>query len=420
MLITGFADVLAERMRAEHTALAARWFEHLRGLLPVDAGEVFPSASLLDHIPALIVDISAYLRAPEEEAIAANTLVVEKARELGALRHDQRASLHQVLREYQLLGGVLVAFVQDEIVRLTLAPMPGECVAVVSRLHQAVDVLMQETVETFVGLYTSTIASQAERLEQFTRMATHEWRQPLGSLQFAVSLLRQADLDASRTQRTVEVMDRNVAHLVEMTRKLERLARIDVAGDNAVVQEVSVAAVATEAARQLREMANARCVEISVAKDLPSLTIDVGRLELVLVNLLSNAIKYSDSKKPQRIVDVSGEMLGTGECKIIVHDNGIGIPVERLSTIFDRFSRAHAERDDVYGVTGVGLGLAIVADCVRTLGGRIEVESEEDRGTTFVVTLPSTPATAHSGVVNASSEVVSASSQPDDTGAGSP
>src|SRR5574341_795673 len=157
MITTGFADTVAERISAEHALLAARWFARLRDLLPVDANEVFPSDKLLDHIPSLIVDISDYLKAPEEQAIAANTLVVEKARELGALRHEQRASLHQVLREYQLLGGILTRFVQDEVVRLVLTPPPDECMAVASRLHQAVALLQQETVETFVRLYTQTI-----------------------------------------------------------------------------------------------------------------------------------------------------------------------------------------------------------------------------------------------------------------------
>src|ERR1044072_8857635 len=107
MIITDFGDLIAERMRAEHRTLAARWFSRLLDLLPVEAREVFPTESLLDHIPALILEIAGYLRAPED-AIVANTTILEKARELGALRHSQRASLHQVLREYQLLSGVLV------------------------------------------------------------------------------------------------------------------------------------------------------------------------------------------------------------------------------------------------------------------------------------------------------------------------
>src|SRR5688572_33480786 len=122
MVTTGFAEVIAARIAAEHAMLAARWFARLHDLLPVGAQDVFPSDQLLDHIPTLIVDIGEYLKAPQEQAIAANTCVVEKARELGTLRHQQRASLHQVLREYQLLGGILVRYVQDETIRLMLSP----------------------------------------------------------------------------------------------------------------------------------------------------------------------------------------------------------------------------------------------------------------------------------------------------------
>src|SRR5678815_4594035 len=134
MILTAFGDVIAERMRVEHRALATRWFERLLDLLPVDAREIFPTESLLDHVPALIVEISAYLRHPEEAAIAANTAILDKARELGSLRHAQRASLHQVLREYQVLSGVLVTFVMEEMTRLGIVPPPDETALVVSRL----------------------------------------------------------------------------------------------------------------------------------------------------------------------------------------------------------------------------------------------------------------------------------------------
>ena len=390
MLTTRFAESVADRVREEHASLAARWFERLRDLLPVDATEVFPTASLLDHIPALIVDISGYLRSPAVEAIAASTLVVEKARELGTLRHQQRASLHQLLREYQLLGEVLVDFVQEEIVKSSLAPPPAACVAVVSRLHRAVDVLMQETIETFVRLYSATITDQAERLKQFTRMASHEWRQPLGALQVAVALLREPALEASEVERMLSLVERNVAHLVEMTQKLERLARMD-GRDDPVIQEVRVSMVAEQAARQLREMAEVRDVQIRVADDLPVLTIDVGRLELTFVNLLSNAVKYADPDKSPRFVEVLAGDGSEGTAQVVVRDNGIGIPADRLTSVFERFSRAHTDREDVRGVPGLGLGLSIVADCVHGMGGRVEVESSEHRGTAFLITLPKAP-----------------------------
>jgi signal transduction histidine kinase len=391
MILTEFGDVIAERIRAEHRALATRWFERLLDLLPVDAREIFPTESLLDHVPALIVEIGAYLQHPEEDAIAANTAILDKARELGSLRHTQRASLHQVLREYQVLSGVLVAFVVEEMNRLGIVPPPAETALLVSRLHQAVDVLSQATVEAFVTLYTKTIEDQRERLEQFTRMAAHEWRQPLGALQFGISLLGQAHLDPARTRRTLEIVERNVRHLIDLTQKLETVARMHNDGDNPVVQEVSSGTVAAEAARQLREMADARGVEIRVLDGLPTLTIDVGRLELTFVNLLSNGIKYSDDAKPVRWVEVSGLECADGWCRISVRDNGLGIPSDAVARIFERFTRAHAQRDDGVHVGGMGLGLSIVEDCVGAMHGRIEVESAEGVGTTFVLMLPRTP-----------------------------
>ena len=391
--LSGVAELVASRMQAEHTSLAARWFERLTALLPVDANEVFPTAALLDHVPALIVDIAKYVRAPSTQAIAANTLVLEKARELGTLRHDQRASLHQVLREYQLLAEVLVAFVQEELLRTASAPGPIDSIVVVSRLYDAVGVLMRTTVETFVGLYNQTIAEQAERLDQFTRMATHEWRQPLGSLQVALALLRDAQDSPALTVRTLDVMQRNLAHLIDLTSKIESIARMRGDSDGPSAQEVSVTAVAEEAARQLREMADARGVEIRIDTDLPVVVVDVGRLEMVFVNLLSNALKYADPDKATRFVEILNGGSTEDEVSILVRDNALGIPAARLGAIFQRFSRAHLDRPDAQRVPGLGLGLAIVEDCIRAMDGRIAVQSQERAGTTFILSLPKQPRT---------------------------
>jgi signal transduction histidine kinase len=178
-----------------------------------------------------------------------------------------------------------------------------------------------------------------------------------------------------------------------MTYKLERLARID-DSDNPSLQDVSITAVATESARQLREMADARNVTILVAEDMPSLVVDVGRLELTLVNLLSNAIKYCDPSKPACTVEISARGLEDGTCEICISDNGLGIPADRISQIFRRFTRVHTDREELAAVSGVGLGLSIVDDCVIAMNGTITVESTEGLGTMFCMTLPPTPAVA--------------------------
>src|ERR1700759_3705734 len=96
-----FAGIVSQRVAAERHALAERWLLRLNEILTVDANDVFPSNQLLDHIPTLIQEIAAYLGAPDDEEIAANTIVIEKARELGLLRHQQQASVHQLLKEYE-------------------------------------------------------------------------------------------------------------------------------------------------------------------------------------------------------------------------------------------------------------------------------------------------------------------------------
>ena len=154
--IGGFGHQLGVRMREEHESLATRWLDRLNELLPVAASDVFPTRALLDHIPALIQEIAAYLGQEEVDEFAANTFVLDKARELGELRYEQRASVHQLLREYRVLSAILVTFVEEEAGRFDLIP-PSEVIAVLRRISQAVAVLQQTTVETFIAKYTAQI-----------------------------------------------------------------------------------------------------------------------------------------------------------------------------------------------------------------------------------------------------------------------
>jgi signal transduction histidine kinase len=128
-------------------------------------------------------------------------------------------------------------------------------------------------------------------------------------------------------------------------------------------------------------------VELRTSGDFPKLYLDTGALELVLMNLISNAIKYSDPAKTQRLVEVTSH-VSDRDYELSVADNGLGIPAEARATVFERFTRAHAALDEQLGVEGTGLGLSIVDECVKSLGGRIVVDSEEGVGTTFRITLP--------------------------------
>jgi signal transduction histidine kinase len=379
-------------MAADQRNLARRWLARLTELLPVEAHDVFPSDELLDHIPTIIGEIATYLRTPDEEALAANTSVITKAQQLGELRHSQQASVHQILREYSLLGSVLEAFVADVTAECAPPPAPLDCLEVVHRLERAVQTLMQVTVDTFVAAYTATITRQTEQLTGFNRMVSHELRNPLGTVHHAVGVLARApdeDLIAMRP-RLVTLLQRNLARMTELLRSLESLTRAQITTNAPSVQVVELQAVASEAARQLAEMAAARGVTITVANDLPTTSTDTARLELALLNLLSNAIKYSDPSKADRWVEVAADPShADGRFVLVVRDNGLGIPPDALPDLLHRrFFRAHAHRDQELGVDGTGLGLSIVQECVAALGGEVTVASEEGAGTTVRLIFP--------------------------------
>src|SRR4051794_37555867 len=151
-----YQALIAARIAAERLTLSARWLSRLRELLTVSANDVFPSEQLLDHIPSLVDELAGYLAAPADHAIAANAAVMDKARELGLLRHAQHASAHQLLHEYEILGEILESFLVEETARLPRQPTVAECFAVHRRLTGAVRVLMRTTVDTFIGEYTAT------------------------------------------------------------------------------------------------------------------------------------------------------------------------------------------------------------------------------------------------------------------------
>jgi signal transduction histidine kinase len=388
---TDFRAVIASRIDAADRALASRWLEGLERLVPVAPDDIFPGEQLLGHAPSLIRELAAFLRAPAQDAVAANAVVTARATELGRLRHAQRASVHQVLQEYRTLRTVIAGYIEEEIARLRLAPTPDEVIDVMNRLEAAVDVLLHTTINTFIAEYTEAITRHTSQLEGFNRMVSHELRQPLGTLQFAVKRLSAADTwaDPPKRGQILATVERNVTRISDTLNKLLELSRSGNAADNALVQRIDLSSLTNDIVAQLREMADARGVEMRVANSLPAVTIDVARLELVLVNLISNAIKYSDPNKPLRFVEIGSAASERPDiCTITVRDSGIGIAEADLHSIFARFYRGHANRDRELGTSGLGLGLAIVADCIDALKGDIRVESQLGEGTTFFLELP--------------------------------
>lgn len=383
-----FRSLLAGRLRAESRSLSETWLKTVVRLLSLESDEVFPGDALLDHIPSLIAEIAADLEAPERNEVSVSSVVVNKARELGALRYAQGGSIHQILREYDVLADVLEEFALTSIRGTEPPPAPPEVAVVIGRILRAVRVLMRATVDTFIERYGETIGEQRSRLVGFNRIVGHELRNPIGTLKIAWSLLRD-EIDADETperRKLVGLISRSVERFATTLRRLDAIS--DEAGDDTDlphIQRVDLSVTARNVFDQLGEMAGAAGVDLRVASGLPSLTVDLARLELALLNLVSNSIKYRDSAKRSRFVEIGADVGDS--ITLHVRDNGIGIPDDRIDRIFERYFRAHEERDAELGVGGDGLGLAIVADCVRAMEGHIDVESREGEGTVFHVHL---------------------------------
>jgi signal transduction histidine kinase len=388
-----FGIAIGLRIDDSRQLLASRWLEELKRVVPVAENEIFPGDELLGQMPALIRELATFLKAPAEEAIAANAVVTARATELGHLRHSQHASLHQVLREYRALRVTVGEFIKEEVARSRLEPTVGEVIDLMNRFETVIDVLLRTTVDTFVAEYTETITQHAARLESFNRMVTHELRQPTGVLLFGAKLLQSIDpvIARARHDHILVTVERSITRIDETLKKLVALSRSSVS-EPGQVQHVDLVAMVGGVVSQLKDAAEMRGVQVAVDDRLPQLEIDSVRLELIVSNLVSNAIKYSDPDKAHRFVELTAEpCVQTEMCVLAVRDNGIGMAEADLRSIFARFYRGHPERDAELGTSGLGLGLSIVADCVDALKGDIHAESILGEGTTFFLELPLAP-----------------------------
>jgi len=148
-------------------------------------------------------------------------------------------------------------------------------------------------------------------------------------------------------------------------------------------EPVDITAVIEQVLSAVRQLADTKGIQLKVdiADNLGVLQGDEGKIQSMVMNLVGNAIKFTPENGR---VTISARRAGC-ELVINVSDTGLGIPKESLSKIFDRFYRVHRPGKQI---KGTGLGLAIVKEIVNMHGGRIEVESELDKGSTFTVFLP--------------------------------
>jgi PAS domain S-box-containing protein len=224
------------------------------------------------------------------------------------------------------------------------------------------------------------IAAKNQELESFVYTISHDLRAPLVSMDGFYSLLKRESQDqlGEQGQHYLERIRANVAHMNTLVTELLELSRIGrVVGPE---EEIDVGLLLREIEKGLVLKLEQEGVEFIVQQPLPAVRGDRGRIRQVFANLIENAVKFRSLERGLRIEVGCEEERGF--YRFHVRDNGIGILPQYQEQIFEPFRQLDR------GIDGVGMGLALVKRIVEHHGGRLWVESELGKGSTFYFTIP--------------------------------
>ena len=232
--------------------------------------------------------------------------------------------------------------------------------------------------------------TELRRLEQvrteFVANVSHELRTPLTAIQgYLETLLAGALEEREHAQRFLEIAFRHTERLGRLLNDLTDLSNIELGKVSLRLAPVRVSEVVAEVIDIVNPKATAGRVGLVTDVRPPDLTIhaDHDRLAQILINLVDNAVKYTPENG---WVTVRARALDDGRVELMIRDTGVGIPRADLPRITERFYRVDKARSRELG--GTGLGLAIVKHLVLAHGGELQIESEQEEGTTVRVALP--------------------------------
>jgi two-component system phosphate regulon sensor histidine kinase PhoR len=220
----------------------------------------------------------------------------------------------------------------------------------------------------------------------FVANVSHELRTPLSILRgYIETLLDSPETSREELSRILRVMERHSRRLDLLAGDLLTLAQLESANPHLQLGDIDLSSFFRDVIHDLeKKLANKHLhLLVDVSPDLPPIHADRTRLQEALYNLVDNAVKYSRERGEIRL----SARQRDGEIELTVSDDGIGIAKEDLPRIFERFYRADKARSPEK-VRGTGLGLAIVKHIAQLHGGRVEAESELEKGTTIRLVLP--------------------------------
>ncbi len=221
----------------------------------------------------------------------------------------------------------------------------------------------------------------------FVNNMTHELKTPITSVSVALEMIETngKNLSEEKTTRYLSAARKEVARLEHIVENVLMIARLE---NHAVKMDISALEVKPwmdQIITNFTPYLDHHHAKLNVNIEPINLVIrvDEAHFKNLILNILENGLKYNDKSKPQVDIEFS---LANNQVQITIKDNGVGIAPKEITKIFDKFYRV--PQGDVHSTKGYGLGLSYVKDIVSLHGGSIKVESELEKGSNFIITIP--------------------------------
>ena len=356
--------------------------ERLFGYEPGElAGKIIEDLVPMRYNHSHVAKREAFNKEPKARSMGNN-------RDLFALRKDKtefpvEISLSYYKKEEETL---VIAFVID----ITERKRHEENI---KRLNQELEKKVEERTkvlhEALIELENSkeqlSIALEAEKelndmKSRFVTMASHEFRTPLSTILSSVSLVNKYNEGDEKISKHVQRIKSAVTNMTLILNDFLSAEKLEEGKVFVRKEMVAIEPLAMEVVNEIQGLLKTGQKVHYIHSGNTEAFCDRQIIRNILLNLISNAIKFSPENK---MIQVSTQIMGTG-LKIVVADQGIGIPKEEQEHLFERFFRAK----NVTNIQGTGLGLNIVAKYVESLNGSVEFKSELNAGTVFTITFP--------------------------------
>ncbi|HXN87301.1 MAG TPA: response regulator, partial [Candidatus Binataceae bacterium] len=289
-----------------------------------------------------------------------------------------------ITRPVEQMVKVLVGVAAGDLTQHLQIDSDDEIAQMAGTLNETIARLKESREDIISAREAALAASQAK--SEFLSSMSHEIRTPMNAVLGMAELLAETELNKEQ-RRYLEVMSDNGSSLLDLINSILDLAKIESGRLLVERAEFDLTDLIDKTLASFGTRAHSKGLELA-ARIAPGVSEhligDPLRLRQILVNLLGNALKFTEVGEVVLLVENYPEANRPGSLKFTISDTGIGIPADKIQSIFSNFTQVDSSTTRKYG--GTGLGLAIVDRLVKLMGGKIWVESELGKGSRFIFT----------------------------------